>query len=171
MIAKKYNADKEQGEIEIYFSKQEIKKQDVVAICDYFQKAEGDYEICIFLGLTTYEEVKPYKTIRIKCNYTDLKEKLVSWWKMELENGAGEKLIDFVNNEVRPNYISKISEICKTWQVELSNEVTFEVMVYKDKTIYYEITTIRTWLAAYNKSHDEKEIVRCITDLKGELGY
>ena len=168
MIIRKYNCDKKQGEFEIKFSKQEVMTEDVVALCDYRQMNEGIYEINIFLGLSTYEEVKSYSTINLTCNYTNLKEKLVSWWKKELENGAAMKIVDFINNVVKPTYIKDVAEILKIYRVELSTNKIFEVEIYPDKTMYFDVGLFRTNVATYPERHNQNDIVRSIAELKND---
>lgn len=166
MILKKYNCDKNQGEIEVRFSKQEVSKEGAVALCDYIKKEDGVYEVNVFLGLITYEELKPYRTIQFTCNNGDLKENLCNWWKSELEAGAAMKIVDFINNVVKPTYIKDVAEILKVYRVELSTNKIFEVEIYPDKTIYFDVGLFRTNVATYPERHNQNDIVRSISDLK-----
>lgn len=169
MIAKKFYCDKKQGEIEVSFSKQELGMADVKAICEYIQKEEGKYDVYIFLGFSTFEEAKEYKTIQIKCNYSELKEKIVSWWKNHLKDGAADGIVDFVKNFVNPMFIKEIAEICRIHKVELSNGETFEVEVYSNKTIYFETTSGRKMIETVTEPHKQSDIIVYISNRIREL--
>lgn len=169
MIAKTYNCKPDCGEIEISFSKQDLGIKDVIADCDYFKQLDGSYQVCIFLGLTTYEELKEYTVLTFICNYSELKEKIVSWWKNHLKEGAAENIVKFVQKFTYPVYVTEIAEICKIFQVTLSSNERYEVEVYKNKTIYFDTCLERKYLFTFNESHSQGKISKVLCEMKKNM--
>ena len=51
-------------------------------------------------------------------------------------------------------------------RVELSDGKVFEVEIYPDKTLYYDIGLFRTCVATYEGKHSQDDMVKSIADLK-----
>lgn len=167
MTTKKYYADKEEGTIEVKFSKAEMGKQGIMAVCDYVVGENGTYEVVMSLGVDYYEGFSPYRTINIDCNYSDLKNKLVEYWKNELESGAANKMIDFIDRVVRPTSIKSIEEVATLYKVTDLKDNVYIAEVYENKTVYYiEKKGKRQYIASFDKRQSEVDICRYVSDIK-----
>lgn len=165
MIAKKYYCDKEQGNIEVTFSKAELGRTGIIAQCDYRRICNNNYDITISLGVEGYEYFSVYKEINIINKYSELKNELINWLKNQLIEETRDEMNDFIKNVVKPITIISSEEIGRIYEVvDIENKV-FKVEVYSDRTDYYlESKKVFT----VNKSQSLSEINRCISDKEYE---
>lgn len=167
MVAKKYYCDKEQGNIEIKFSKAELGRGGIIALCDYEKTDSGKYEVTMDIGVEGYEILKPYKSFCITSTYSNLKDNLINYIKNDLNMGTSEKILAFIDNNVRPVYIKSAEEIGTIYKVEDLTGRCFHINVYSERTDYYLESTNNTKkekVFTVYKKQELGEICRFISD-------
>ncbi|MBD5508807.1 MAG: hypothetical protein HDR05_12390 [Lachnospiraceae bacterium] len=171
MIAKKFYCDKEQGNIEIRYSKAEVGRTGIIAQCDYTLLSHARYCVIMSLGCEGYEKYVQYKTMYFTCNYSDLKKNLINCLKRDLLLGASAKINSFIDNVVKPVYIVSSEEVGTIFEVIDKNYNKFHVEVYNNRTEYYieaETGSGRKKIDTIDKSQGLGGICRYISDKKLE---